>query len=329
MQKNNTIIAAVVVVIVIIAAVGVYYGMNNGGGDNTQNDEGDTYYFYLDGFNDEINGWHNATGTSITAAFDSAMGADNIDYTMSEHGMITIEDYVGTSSMDPDTGAYVGTGTAIYLWTSTDASYFDPTYHYFAQGPAFPNITSNIVYISYSEYISDVDGTTYTLNPSTTQADLSVGGPFGNSEYKPLTYSGDFYFYLDGFSDEINGWYTANGSDITAAFSTAMNGAGISYTMSEHGMITIEDYVGTSSMDPDTGAYVGTGTAIYLWTSTDASYFDPTYHYFAQGPAFPNITSNIVYISYSEYISDVDGTTYTLNPSTTQADLSVGGPFGA
>lgn len=332
MENKNAIIAAVVVVIVIVAAVGIYYGMNNGndGGDETPT--GDKYWFYLDGFSDEINGWHTGTGDNAEDAFITAMDADGITYNISNYGSVTIGEFVGTSAQDPETGDYIGLGTGIYQWTSTDASYFDKTYHYFRQGPVLSDINSNIIYISYGEYRSPANGseTLYYLNPSETKADLVTGGPFDeNSGYEPLDYSGEFYFYLDGFSDEINGWYFASGDDAKAAFEAALTSAGIAYSITDYGMITIEDFVGTSSQDPETGDYIGKGTAVYLWTSTDASYFDKTYHYFRQGPALPDAASNIIYISYGEYKSPVNGseTTYYLNPSETAADLITGGPF--
>ena len=316
-----TAVAAVVVVVIVIAAV-AWYMTGDKGGDDTG--EGDTYYFYLDGFNDEINGWHSANGKTITEAFDAAMVADGIEYKMDSYGMITIEDFVAHSEGSEETG-YTGTGTSVFLWTSVDPT-FNEYSNYFVAGPTLSNVTSNIVYLSYSSYHFEGAQTIYDLTPGTTEADLITGGPFAeNSGYEPLTYSGQFSFYLDGFNDEINGWYVANGDTITEAFDAAMSSAGIEYKMDSYGMITIEDFVAHSEGSAETG-YTGTGTSVYLWTSTDLT-FNQYSNYFGAGPTLSDVTSNIVYLSYSSYHFEGAQTIYDLNPGTTEADLITGGPF--
>ena len=331
MEKNNAIIAAVVVVIVIIAAVGAYlvFGSNSGSDDGTDTgDTGDGYYFYLDGFDGTIDGWYTADASDVQSAFEAAMADAGIDVNISEYGMITIEDYVGGSSFDETTGEYVGTGTSVYVWTAT-SNVFNEYSNYFAAGPVLSDVTGNIVYLSYSTYTMGDDGVTdYDLNPATTEADLVTGGPFAEgSGYEPLSYSGEFSFYLDGFSDEIDGWYTAEADNVQAAFEAAMADAGISVNISEYGMITIEDYVGGSSYDEETGEYVGTGTSIYTWTS-GSMVFNEYSNYFAAGPVLSDVTGNIVYLSYSTYTMGDDGVTdYDLNPASTEADLITGGPF--
>lgn len=142
MQKNNTIIAAVVVVIVIIAAVGVYYGMNNGGGDNTQNDEGDTYYVYLDNMGDS-NGWHVGDGNTTLEGVKAALDSGNVEYDISDTGWIN-----SIAGIQP--AADYSTGFGIYTYTSSSVE--NPYAGYFGSSTVLYEVTGNIIYLSFGAY---------------------------------------------------------------------------------------------------------------------------------------------------------------------------------
>ena len=67
----------------------------------------------------------------------------------------------------------------------------------------------------------------YDVNPhSTTDANLMSTGPFASDSYSPLSYDDTYWFYLDGMED-LNGWYTAQGSDAEVALKAALDEAGI------------------------------------------------------------------------------------------------------
>ena len=329
MESKQKIIAVVAVLIVVVAAVAAVM-MTKDKDDGGSADPVDTYYFYFDGFDEKINGWHVANGSDIMEAFDSAMKADGIPYKVDTWGGVTISDYINESKGQDSDGNYLGVGTGIFLYTSTDVTNYNQAYNYFALGPVLSDITSNIVYFSYGDYKSGV--TTYhSLNPTETDSDITAGdlSPFRvNSDYKPLDYSGKYYFYLDGYGEEIDGWYASEGKDIMEAFDAAMKDGGISYT--NDGLLIIEDHINESKGQDLEGNYIGVGTGIFLYSSTDRANYNQSYNYFVQGPPLGDVTSNIVYISYGDYKMGAT-TYYAVNPTETTADLTVGdnSPFKA
>ena len=92
MEGNNVIVYAVVGIIIgAIIGVGVGYVMWNGSSDdnNTTDPNTETYNYYLYfGDDDQRTGWYSAEGTDAATAFDSAMKAADIEYTVSNYGYI-------------------------------------------------------------------------------------------------------------------------------------------------------------------------------------------------------------------------------------------------
>ena len=314
MEKNMKIIAAIVVVVIVIAAAAFAIAKNGDkkdGGDSTDTDT-DTYYFFLDGMNAN-NGWHSAEGADAVSAFESAMKADGVKCSVKD-GWVTFEGYEG--SYDSETGT--GTGIGVWFYGSTDVeNYYSG---YFFNGPAMDDVASNILYFAYSYYAFDEDyNTTYALNPTTTNAAVSAGGPFTDKDYEPLSYD-TYYFFLDGMGDN-NGWHSADGADAVSAFESAMKADGVKCSVKD-GWVTFEGYEG--SYDSETGT--GTGIGVWFYGSTDVeNYYSG---YFFNGPAMDDVASNILYFAYSYYAFDEDyNTTYALNPTTTNAAVSAGGPF--
>lgn len=317
MQKKSMMIAAIVVVaIVAIAAAAFAFGNNDNGGDDKTSP---TYYFYLDGM-DGNNGWHSAQGDSVKSAFISAMDKDGVKYTFSG-SMVSFDGFESKSGTDAS-GNYTGTSFSIFEYISTNVGNYNADY--FVAGPALENVVSNIVYISYGDYV--VDKTTYVteykLSPTTTEAKLSESGPFTAEDYKPLAY-GTYYFYLDGM-DSNNGWYSASGSDISEAFKAAMDKAGIKYNLSASGWVTFDGYEGISTPTSD-GGYVGKGVSIRHYVSSDvANYYAG---YFVSGPVLTSSASGIVYISFGDYTMDSSwNTVYSVTPDK-NTGLSSTGPF--
>lgn len=318
MQSKNMAIAAIVVVAVLVVAAATFaFGDNdNKGGDDK---DVSTYYFYLDGM-DSNNGWHSAQGDSVKSAFMSAMDEDGVKYSFSG-SMVKFDGYEGSNGMDAD-GNYIGTGLSVYEYISTNVVDYNASY--FVAGPALEDVVSNIVYISYGDYISDKTTyeTTYSLSPATTSAKLSESGPFVADDYKPLAH-GTYYFYLDGMDSK--GWYSAEGSDISEAFRTAMDKAGVKYNLSARGWLTFDGYEGSTTATED-GGYVGKGVSICHYGSADtANYYAG---YFASGPVLGSSAASIVYISFGDYVmsgSDYK-TTYSVTPDK-NTELSVTGPF--
>ena len=301
MEKKQmyTAVAAVVVVVIVIAAV-AWYMSGDKGGDDTG--EGDTYYFYLDGFNDEINGWHSANGKTITEAFDAAMVADGIEYDLSTSGALTIADFPGTNEIS----------YGIYAYGSTDVVNTWPGL--FCYGPALGDITSNIVYITYSEWSMDAAGNiTYAKNPANCEGLLTTG-PFAADDYKPLAYDDTYQFYLDGMGD-LNGWYTGTGSTASEALISVLQENGVECSVSSTGAIQIADFVSDNTHGFGIFEFMSSNT-VGAWSSL-----------FFYGPAIDDVVSNIIYITYSEWSYDeVLGMTYSVDPSTCE-DLLKTGPF--
>ena len=318
MEKNMKIVAVVVVAVIIIAAAVFAIPKNDDKKDGGDSTDTDMYYFFLDGM-DANNGWHSAKGENIVSAFESAMKADGVKYTISSSGWVVFEGYEGTYVPGPD-GTATGTGLGVYFYGSTDVKTYSSTY--FFNGPSLPSVPSNIVYFAFSAYEMDASGTTYDLTPTTTNAAVSAGGPFKDADYKPLGYD-TYYFYLDGM--ESKGWYSASGDDVKSAFETAMDKAGVKYTISNSGWVTFEGYDGTSNVDDD-GNYYGKGVSILLYGSTDVKTYSSAY--FFAGPSLSKVSSNIVYISFGDYFSDAITweTTYDVNPSV-NTEISKTGPF--
>ncbi len=312
MEKNMKIIAVVVVAVIIIAAAVFAIPKNDDKKDGGDSTDTDTYYFFLDGM-DANNGWHSAKGTDAVSAFESAMKADGVKCTVKD-GWVTFDGYDG--SYDAETGT--GTGIGVWFYGSTDVENYNP--EYFFNGPMMDDVTSNILYFGYSIYAFDEDGSTiYALNPTTTNAAVSAGGPFKDTDYKPLSYD-TYYFFLDGM-DANNGWHSAKGTDAVSAFESAMKADGVKCTVKD-GWVTFDGYDG--SYDAETGT--GTGIGVWFYGSTDVENYNP--EYFFNGPMMDDVASNILYFGYSIYAFDEDGsTTYALNPTTTAAAVSAGGPF--
>ena len=302
MQKNNTIIAAVVVVIVIIAAVGVYYGMNNGGGDNTQNDEGDTYYFYLDGMG-ELNGWYTGTGMNGEDALKSALDSADIIYDISSGSINHIGDYY----YNVDNNFF-----GLYQYVSNTVD--NPMATNFVIGPSINEVNGNIIYITYGPYTYDATfGLEYTPSPFTNSSIFS-SGPFVDENYRPLDYDDTYYFYLDGMG-ELNGWYTATGANAEEALKAALDQAQIVYEISDGWISSINNLV-------EEGKYFGT----YLYTSTNVA--SANAYSFATGPVLDEVVGNIVYVTFAEYQMNSNYVTvYNLNPTNTTGDMMSTGPF--
>ena len=124
-----------------------------------------------------------------------------------------------------------------------------------------------------------------------------------------------YYFYLDGMED-LNGWYTAQGSDAEVALKAALDEAGIEYNISNGWVSSIGECI------PGVGdKYIG--SFVYTSNTTDNAYQT----YFGTGPALNQANGNIVYLTYSTY-TFVDYTmSYDLNPYNTTSDLMTTGPF--
>lgn len=167
MERKNAIIAAVVVIIVIIVAVGAYLALSDNGGDEPVDEPtGDTYYFYLNGFEGDADGWYQAEGDNAADAANDALADSGLTYSV-EGGWVSFEGYEG--SYDAATGT--GSGVGIYVYTSVDVT--QPYSGYFFAGPTLDKVTGNIVYITYSEY---------TMDPETYATDY-LGGPAYDTEW--------------------------------------------------------------------------------------------------------------------------------------------------
>ena len=129
------------------------------------------------------------------------------------------------------------------------------------------------------------------------------------------TPTGDkYYFYLDGMGD-LNGWYTANGSDAEVALKAALDEAGIEYSISNGWISNLGNLV-------EEGKYFGT----YVFTSNSTEGANGSM--FATGPVLDDITGNIVYVTFSGYQINADWrTVYDLNPMNTTSDMMTTGPF--
>lgn len=318
---DNKIIAAVLVVVVVVAAVGVVYWFST-----DDSESGDTYYFYLDGFESDIVGWHSAKGSDVASAFDNAMKDDGIGYKVDSFGMLTFDGYENSYQYDETKMVTTGVGIGIYVYTSVTLENPWPTY--FVQGPVLKDVLGNIVYICYGEYEMTPMVTNHAVNPVTTVgSDLMTGGPFADTAYSPVIDQDVeyYYFYLDGFGD-LSGWHSAKGTSIINAFDNMADAEGFEYTYSS-GMLTIEDYIGTGEFDAETGTYSGIATGVFIYTPSTTD--NPYAGYFGAGASLGDLNGNILYISYGEYVSPSTGwPSYSLNPLTTaDEDLMSTGPF--
>ena len=302
MENKNAIIAAVVAVIVIVAAVGIYYGMNNGndGGDETPT--GDKYYFYLDGMGD-LDGWYTANGSDAEVALKAALDEADLEYEVSSGFVNKIGDYINNIENK-------FFGTYVYIANTTE----DANGTYFITGPALNQIDGNIVYITYGTYTYDETfGLEYSPGPIN-NADLFTTGPFASDDYQALDYGDEYWFYLDGMGD-LDGWYTANGSNAELALKVALDEAGIEYSISNGWISNLGNLV-------EEGKYFGT----YVFTSNSTE--DANGSMFATGPVLDDITGNIVYVTFSGYQINADWrTVYDLNPMNTTSDMMTTGPF--
>ena len=294
MEKKQmyTAVAAVVVVIIVIAAV-AWYMAGDKGGDDTG--EGDTYYFYLDGMGD-INGWYTGAGDNAEEAMVNALTEKGITVDTSGWA-IQINDFI-------QDGSY-GYGIFEYCSNTTDNAWEG----YFFNGPVIENVTSNIIYISYGAYSTDADyNITYEVVPT---SDLMSTGPFVDSNYKPLDYTGTYWIYLDGMGD-IDGWYSGTGSNAEEATVNALTEKGITVDTSGWA-IQINDFIQDGSH----------GYGIYGYCSNTQE--NAWEGYFFNGPVIENVTSNIIYISYGAYSMDAEyNITYEIVPT---SDLMSTGPF--
>lgn len=138
----------------------------------------------------------------------------------------------------------------------------------------------------------------------------------GNNGGSDETDDGDtYYFYLDGM-DDLNGWYSAQGTDAEVALKAALDDAGIEYNISGGWASSIGDCVAGAG-DKYIGSY------IYTSNTTEAAFST----YFATGPTLDQAIGNIIYLTYTTY-TFVDYTmNYDLNPYTTTSDLMATGPF--
>lgn len=297
MKSDEKAILAVTV-IMLVASCGVigYHHINA--------DDGDTYYYYLDGVGDD-SGWYNAQADNALEGFEKAMKDNGIDYNLAAGGFVnSIGDNVAAGSMN----------FAIYEYTSKSVEY--PYGGYFFAGPVLSDVTSNVIYISYTAWSMDAqDNVTYDLNPTTTTSNVMSTGPFAaDSGYKPLSYSDEYWFYFDGFGDS-SGWYKATGNASDALVAAAAE-AGLICTV-DSGWINFEGY-------PGTGTH-GVGTFGYCSAVNSNAWAG----YFYAGPTVTDVTSNIIYLSYGEYTMDANyNVTYHLSPLTSaQTDIMTTGPF--
>ena len=294
--KMKYVAVALVAIVVVVAAAAIVL---NGGDKET----GDKYYFYLDGMED-VDGWYTGVGEDCKSAWASAFDG-KVDYKITPEGWIK-----SINGMVPADGE----GYAVFEYTSTSLSY--PYAGYFHNGPMIYNVTGNILYLSFGKYSMDpvTYEVSYELNPNTTTSDMMATGPFADKDYKPLDYSGMFYFYLDGMGD-VNGWYAAEADDVTSAFAKALKDK-VEYKI-DNGWIKSID--GNVSAD-------GNGFGIFTFTSvsTENAYADLFY----AGPGLSDVTGNIIYISFGPYTMDPTtyDVTYDVNPST-NTGLLTSGPF--
>lgn len=294
--KMKYVAVALVAIVVVVAAAAI---VMNGGDKET----GDKYYFYLDGMGD-VDGWYTGIGDNCKSAWASAFDG-KVDYNITPEGWI--KSINGMASAD-------GEGIAVFEYTSTSLSY--PYAGYFHDGPTIYNVTGNILYLSFGKYSMDpvTYEVSYELNPATTTSDMMTTGPFADLDYKPLDYSGMFYFYLDGMGD-VNGWYAAEADDVISAFTKAMDDK-VEYVL-DNGWI--KSIGGNVPAD-------GNGFGVFTFTSisTENAYAD----LFFAGPGISDVTGNIVYISFGSYTMDPTTyqVTYDVNPSTNEG-LLTSGPF--
>ena len=299
MDKNKTYgVVAAVIVIIIIAVAAWYVTSNDDNGSDTPTDEGDTYYFYLDGM-DDFNGWYAGKGINPGEGLVDALADAELPVTYSSNGFIlTIGDY-----QDGLEGNYFG----YYGYENSDVSE-KASYCWFA-GPPISEMNCNIIYICYSGFDENYN---MILNPNTTEADVMGTGPF-TGEYTPIAYDGTFYVYLDGMGD-LNGWYTGTGDNPQDGLTNALASEGVTVTYASNGFIrTIGDY-----QDGLEGMYFG-----YYGYETTIISPDNGYCWFS-GPVIKNMTCNIIYICYSGFNEDYE---MNLTPTTTEADVMGTGPF--
>lgn len=190
MEGNNVIVYAVVGIIIgAIIGVGVGYVMWNGGSDdNTTDPNTETYSYYLYfGADDQRTGWYSAEGTDAATAFDSAMKAADIEYTVSSYG------YIG--SIGGEDGATFGWFIAQYLYEGT----------------------------TYEDAVGSITGVETTPNMTWLCNGWKTFSGYGTGSDFQLGLSGSTIFFMSPYDasfgyaspDEVSGWMT------TGPFATA------------------------------------------------------------------------------------------------------------
>ncbi len=149
----------------IITAAMVYSIYDNGSGNN-DSEQTEANYLYLDRFSDEIDDWYSGQSSDIMTVLENQMNETGIDASVGDHRMVEFEGYESSSGMDEE-GNYIGIDIGIFLYTSMD---YDSYYSgYFTFGPVLEDVTSNVVYVYYSDYKMNEDyETEYDLNLGST-----------------------------------------------------------------------------------------------------------------------------------------------------------------
>ena len=315
MDKKNLAIISVVAIAVIVILAALFFTQNNGPKEDGKDSGGDVpvvvtydYYVYLDGMED-INGWYTSKATNALDGFKNALDAGGVGYTINNGFIKSIVGYTGDSAASK--------GFGVFYYTSSSLAF--KTADYFFAFAAVDKIPGNIIYVSYGDYTFDENyNASYAVNPKT-NATLMTSGPFSESaKYAPLPYSGTTWFYLDGMGD-INGWYKGNSSSNIDSFKSAMDAAGIAYSISDLGWI---NYIGSADRTGD----ASNGYSVFLYGSNSVS--NPWKFGYFSGPALADAVSGIIYISFGGYTynAETGSVDYDVNPYVNDSVVA-GGPF--
>ncbi|MDY5872124.1 MAG: hypothetical protein SPJ57_02710 [Candidatus Methanomethylophilaceae archaeon] len=265
-MEKNAIIAICVVAVLAVAggAAGFIILNNNDNGDPS----GETYWYYIYfGDGEKNNGWYSATGNDATDGFKKAMDAAGFTYSKSKlgyigeindvsgswwHGAYVYSDY-SKEAQNNSVGSAVKDVTNVLL----SANGWIQNSGYSAEGVTDIKLyqtNANVWYLT--PYGDQVEGKYNLKTPDVVDSWMNDGPFKTTAPTKTETYW--FYLYF-GADNAKSKWYSAEGTDASAAFDKAVKDAGLTYEISKWG------YVGTIDEEGDNGW----SCFCYTYTQTD------------------------------------------------------------
>ena len=234
---------------------------------------GNGYYFFIYfGDNDVKNGWYNGVGPDASAAFGNAMDKAGFSYTVAYGYLSTI---AGVSSMWMTYGY-------IYEKYDSDANSNSILYPAYSDMGGYTIFNKSNGWVSIVGYgsgdelkYSQLNMKTYIISaygatendPIVISDAWSSSGPFQTAPVsKPIEKEYSFFLYF-GPGDTRTNWYTASGTDATAAFDAAMTAANMDYVVNDGYLSSID---GVASMWMTYG---------YMYTASDATAFNASVGY--------------------------------------------------